>query len=95
MNIFVAKLNSRTSSEDLKRAFSEFGEVTSSKVIMDYETGNSKGFGFVEMADQDAAYEAIEALNESELDGNVIVVKKAKPRNTNNGGRGNNFNRRY
>ncbi len=94
MNIFVAKLNGRTSSEDLKRAFSEFGEVTSSKVIMDYETGNSKGFGFVEMADQDAAYEAIEALNESELDGNVIVVKKAKPRNANNG-RGNSFNRRY
>ncbi len=80
MNIFVAKLNSRTTGETLNEIFSEFGQVTSAKIIMDRETGNSKQFGFVEMSDDNAALAAIERLNETELDGNRIVVKKAKPR---------------
>lgn len=98
MNIFVAKLNSRTTGETLNEIFSEFGQVTSAKIIMDRETGNSKQFGFVEMSDDDAALVAIERLNETEVDGNRIVVKKAKPReemsSAGNGGYGNR-NRSY
>jgi len=81
MNIFVAKLSSRTTGEDLRELFSTFGEVTSAKVIMDRVTGYSKRYGFVEMANDDEAEEAISKLNESELDNSVIVVKKARPRN--------------
>lgn len=89
MNIFVAKLNYDTTSEGLQAAFEAFGEVESAKVIMDHETGRSRGFGFVEMPNEDDAWKAIEALNENELDGNTIVVKKAEPRgNRNRGGGG-------
>lgn len=80
MNIFVAKLSFDTTSEDLEDVFSQFGEVSSANVIMDRDTGRSKGFGFVEMPEDDDAYAAIEALNETELDGRTIVVKKAEPR---------------
>jgi RNA recognition motif-containing protein len=80
MNIFVAKLSSQTKSEDLQDAFGAFGAVTSAKVIMDRETGKSKQFGFVEMADDQEALQAIESLNESELKGSRIVVSKARPR---------------
>ncbi|MTI33458.1 RNA recognition motif domain-containing protein [Xanthovirga aplysinae] len=81
MNIFVARLSSNTNSDDLKAAFEQFGTVESAKVIFDRETGNSKCFGFVEMENENEAFEAIGALNESELDGRSIVVKKARPRN--------------
>jgi hypothetical protein len=80
MNIFVAKLNFDTQSEDVQRAFEAFGAVDSAKVIMDRETGRSRGFAFVEMANDDEAQSAIDALNETELDGSTIVVKKAEPR---------------
>ena len=80
MNLFVAKLSSSTTGEDLKELFSAHGEVTSAKVIIDRETGNSKGFGFVEMANDEEAKAAIAALNESELDGKEIVVKEANDR---------------
>lgn len=80
MNIFVAKLNFRTESEELKAAFEQYGEVSSAKVIMDRETGKSKGFGFVEMPNDDEANNAINGLNEQELGGRVIVVKKAQPK---------------
>lgn len=80
MNIFIAKLSSQTTGEDLNEVFSEYGEVISAKVIMDRETGNSKCFGFVEMANDDEANNAIEQLNEATLNGNEIVVKKAKPK---------------
>lgn len=80
MNIFVAKLNYDTSEDTLRDVFEVFGDVDSAKVIMDRDTGRSKGFGFVEMDDDDAAYEAINTLNESQLDGRTIVVKKANPR---------------
>lgn len=87
MNIFVAKLNFDTHEEDLRAAFEEFGEVSSAKIIFDKFTGKSKGFGFVEMDDDDQARSAIDALNDSDLDGRTIVVKKAEPRE-NRGGRG-------
>ncbi|HNP18495.1 MAG TPA: RNA-binding protein [Fulvivirga sp.] len=80
MNIFVAKLNFKTTSEALKAHFESYGEVSSAKVIFDKVTQRSKGFGFVEMPDDSAAEQAIEALNESEFDGRTIVVKKANPK---------------
>ena len=83
MNIFVAKLDFGTQSQDLKEAFEEYGNVTSANVIMDKFTGRSKGFGFVEMEDDGEAMTAIRALNDSELDGRTIVVKKAEPRKEN------------
>jgi RNA recognition motif-containing protein len=89
MNIFVAKLDYGTTSEELQTLFEGYGEVSSAKVIMDRETGRSKGFGFVEMPDDDAAQEAISNLNDSEVHGRTIVVKKAEPRENNRGG----FNR--
>ena len=78
MNIFVAKLNFRTSNEDLQAAFEQFGEVTSAKVIMDRETGRSKGYGFVEMADHESGRKAVDTLDGAELDGATIVVKEAE-----------------
>jgi RNA recognition motif-containing protein len=92
MNIFVAKLNFRTESEDLREAFEAFGVVDSAKVIMDHETGRSKGFAFVEMPNDDEALAAIEGLNETQLDDATIVVKKAEPRKPGGGG-GGGFNR--
>jgi len=83
MNIFVAKLNYRTDSDVLREAFEEYGEVTSSKVVVDRVTGRSKGYGFVEMPDEQEALRAIEGLNNSELDGSTIVVKKANPKRSN------------
>ena len=79
MNIFVAKLSGNTTGDDLRQLFEAFGEVSSAKVIMDRETGNSKRFGFVEMEDDEAAQRAIDELDGSEVDGHQIVVKKARP----------------
>jgi len=93
MNIFAAKLSFDTQSDDLRDAFEEFGEVSSASVITDKFTGKSKGFGFVEMPNDDEARKAIADLNDSELDGRTIVVKKAEPREDRGsgggGGRGN------
>ena len=80
MNIFAAKLSFDTQSDDLREAFEAFGEVTSANVITDKFTGKSKGFGFVEMPNDDEARKAIAEMNDSELDGRTIVVKKAEPR---------------
>ena len=85
MNIFVAKLNYATSEDLLRQAFEEFGTVDSVKIIMDRETNRSKGFGFVEMPDDNEAREAISGLNDSELDGRTIVVKKANPKGGSDG----------
>ncbi len=88
MNIFVAKLNFSTRESTLQQAFEEFGAVDSAKIIMDKFTGRSKGFGFVEMPNDDEAQEAINNLNDTELDGRTIVVKKAEPRENRNRGGG-------
>ena len=88
MNIFVAKLSYDTSEDTLRETFEEFGEVSSAKIIMDKFTGRSKGFGFVEMPNEDEGEEAIKALNDSELDGRTIVVKEARPREDNRSGGG-------
>ena len=68
MNIFVAKLNFKTTSEQLLELFEKFGEVSSAKVIMDKATNRSKGYGFVEMPDDNQAFSAINDLNETEVD---------------------------
>ncbi len=89
MNIFVAKLNFDTRESDLQEAFEAHGSVDSVKIIMDKFTGKSKGFGFVEMPNDDEAQAAIDDLNDREFDGRTIVVKKAEPReNRGGGGRG-------
>jgi RNA recognition motif-containing protein len=97
MNIFVAKLSYDTREDTLRDLFEEYGEVSSVKIIMDKFTGNSKGFGFVEMPNDDEAQNAINDLNDTELDGRTIVVKKARPKeersNYRGGGGGGGYNR--
>ena len=88
MNIFVAKLNYDTIEDDLRAAFEQFGEVSSCSIAHDKMSGRSKGFGFVEMSNDDEAQNAIEALNETDLDGRTIVVKKAEPRESRDSGGG-------
>ncbi len=88
MNIFVAKLNFDTQESSVMDAFSQFGEVESVKVIQDKFSGRSKGFGFVEMPNDEEALAAIESLNETDLDGRTIVVKKAEPRERRDDNRG-------
>ncbi|MEP5614159.1 MAG: RNA-binding protein [Cyclobacteriaceae bacterium] len=80
MNIFVAKLNYATTEDALRSAFEEFGTVDSAKIIMDRDTQRSKGFGFVEMSNDDEANQAISSLNETDIDGRTIVVKVANSR---------------
>ena len=80
MNIYVGNLPYNLSEEDLKAAFAQFGEVSSANIIMDKMSGQSKGFGFVEMDDNSEADEAIKALNESALNGRNIKVNEARPR---------------
>ena len=89
MNIYVSNLSFKVDDEDLRQVFEEYGEVSSAKVIRDRETGRSRGFGFVEMPDQEASLKAIEELNQAEYDGKVINVTEARPqeerpRNNNN-----------
>ena len=88
MNIFVAKLNFDTRESELQGAFEAHGAVDSVKIIMDKMTGRSKGFGFVEMSNDDEALAAIDALNDQDFDGRTIVVKKAEPRENRGGGGG-------
>jgi RNA recognition motif-containing protein len=80
MNIFIAKLSSETKSQDLEQLFSKFGAVTTAKIVTDRRTGLSKRYGFVEMPDEQAAYEAIDKLNDTELNGSKIVVKISVPK---------------
>ena len=87
MNIFVAKLDHSITDETLRAAFEPFGEVSSAKVIMDKFTGDSKGFGFVEMPNDDEARQAIQSLNGSELGGQPILAKDASEPNERGGSR--------
>ena len=79
MRIFVGNLSFNTSDNDLRDAFAAYGEVVSANIIMDRETQRSRGFGFVDMADDDAR-KAISGLNESQLQGRALTVNEAKPR---------------
>ena len=98
MNIYCGNLPYNVVEEDLREIFEEYGEVASVKIINDKLTGRSKGFGFVEMDDDNEARKAIEELNNAELSGRNIKVNESRPRsNDNRGGGGGggrrNFNR--
>ncbi len=80
MNIFIARLDYTTDEKTVRDAFEAFGSVRSVKIIMDRMTGRSKGYGFVEMEDEEEGNAAIIGLNDTELDGRTIVVKKSEPR---------------
>ncbi|MEM9991129.1 MAG: RNA-binding protein, partial [Bacteroidota bacterium] len=86
MNIFVAKLDYETSSEQIQSLFEQYGEVENVKLIIDQETGRSKGYGFIEMPNDEEGEAAVEGLNGSEVDGREIVVKKSEPREQRGGG---------
>lgn len=83
MNIYVGNLSHDTTEEELREAFSAFGEVASARIITDRETGRNKGFGFVEMPVDSQAREAIEGLNGKELQGRQLNVNEARPRRDN------------
>ena len=80
MNIYVGNLSYKINDRELEEVFSKFGAVKSAKVIMDRETGKSKGFGFIEMEDSAAGTKAIEALNGNENEGRTLRVNEAQPR---------------
>ena len=80
MNIYVGNLSYKVRENDLKEVMEEYGQVDSCKLITDRDTRRSKGFAFVEMADDDAAKKAIAELNGAELDGRTMVVKEATQR---------------
>lgn len=96
MNIYVANLSYRIQDENLREIFAEYGTVNSAKVIKDHFSGKSRGFGFVEMPNDEEAQKAIENLDNAKWDGTTITVNKARPKedsgNGNSTGRSNNFN---
>ena len=80
MNIYVGNLSWSMTDDDLSNLFSQYGTVTSAKILKEKNTGRSKGFGFVEMPDEDAAKTAIATLNESEVQGRKLIVNESQPR---------------
>ena len=86
--IYVGNLAYGLSSSDLQQMFEEFGTVQSAQVIMDRDTGRSKGFGFVEMGSDQEAQAAIAALHGKEMDGRTLTVNEARPKEGGGGGRG-------
>ena len=88
MRLYVGNLAYSVTNESLEALFAQFGAVKSAQVIMDRDTGRSKGFGFVEMADDNAARDAIKALNETQHDGRPLTVNEARPREERGGGGG-------
>jgi RNA recognition motif-containing protein len=101
MNIFITGLSFKVNDADLANLFEEYGAISSAKVITDRQTGRSKGYGFVEINDNDAAKTAIAELNGAEYDGRTISVSEARPREErpkrefsgNRGGGGGGYNR--
>jgi len=99
MNIYVGNLSYRITEGELQEAFAAFGQVASVKIITDMATGRSKGFGFVEMPNEQEAEAAIQALNGKELKGRAVTVGQARARSEGGqrgaGGRGRGAPRRY
>jgi len=107
MNIYVSNLGFNVKDEDLKEFFTPFGEVTSAKIISDKFTGQSRGFGFVEMSDDEAAKKAIAELDQASVEGRSIKVMEARPKEDRpsrpgggggfrgNGGSGGGFNKKW
>ena len=101
MNIYVANIPFKATEDELKGLFEEYGEVSSTKIILDKFTQRSRGFGFIEMSDDAAARQAINSLNGADFMGKNLVVNEARPKTDaprsgggNRGGGGGGFNRR-
>lgn len=88
MNIYVGNLSWNLKDQDLQDLFASHGEVSSAKIVLDKFTNRSKGFGFVEMTNDDEAQAAISALNGTEVDGRNIVVNESRPKPEGSGGGG-------
>jgi RNA recognition motif-containing protein len=86
--LYVGNLSYSVTNESLEELFAQFGSVQSAQVVMDRDTGRSKGFGFVEMAEENGAQEAIRGLNEKEHEGRPLTVNEARPREERGGGGG-------
>ncbi|MBS0266294.1 MAG: RNA-binding protein [Planctomycetes bacterium] len=90
-NLYVGNLSHQISSAELEQLFAEYGTVKSAQVIMDRETGRSKGFAFVEMSDDAEAKAAIASLNLKEISGRCVTVAEARPRQENSRGGGGGY----
>ena len=86
MNIYIGNLPYSISEDELRDLFAAHGEVSSANIIMDRDSGRSKGFGFVEMPEKEQAEAAIDAINQSDVQGRSVRVNEARPRNDNRGG---------
>ena len=86
MNIYVANIPWKATEDQLKSLFAEYGDVSSAKIIMDKMTNRSRGFGFVEMSDDNSARQAISSLNGADFLGKSLVVNEARPREERPGG---------
>ena len=97
MNIYVGNLSYQTTEDELRDLFAEFGDVVSAKLIADKCTGQSKGFGFVEMSNNSEAQKAMDELNGRDVNGRGITVNQARPRQerSRGGGRGYGGGNRY
>ena len=93
MKLYVGKLPYRTTDQELSELFAQFGEVVSSTIITDRETGRSRGFGFIEMSNDEEAQAAMNQLNNSTIEGRAIIVNEAQERRDNRSG--GYQNRRY
>lgn len=89
MTLYVGNIDFRVTSDDLTTIFQEFGEVVSAKIIIDRETGRSKGFAFVEMGSKDAGNKAISQMDGAEVENRSLKVNEARPRDNSGGGHGN------
>jgi RNA recognition motif-containing protein len=94
MNIYVGNLSWNLKDQDLSNLFATYGEVVSAKIVTDKFTNRSKGFGFVEMSNDESAQAAITALNGSEVDGRNIVVNESRPKPEGGNGGGGGFKKR-
>lgn len=94
MNIYVGNLSWSMTDDDLLNLFTQFGSVTSAKILKDKMNGRSKGFGFVEMEDDEAAKTAISNLNETEVQGRKLIVNESQPRPEGGAGGGGGFKKR-
>jgi RNA recognition motif-containing protein len=94
MNIYVGNLSWSMTDDDLMNLFTQYGSVSSAKILKDKMNGRSKGFGFVEMEDEEAAKNAIANLNETEVQGRKLIVNESQPRPQGEGGGGGGYKKR-
>ncbi len=94
MNIYVGNLSWTMTDDDLSNLFTQYGTVSSAKILKDKMNGRSKGFGFVEMEDDEAAKTAIASLNESEVQGRKLIVNESQPRQEGGAGGAGGFKKR-